>query len=133
MDQNDLKLTLYNKCQIETKCNFKIIFYSSNSWSLFAARACRPSQRYDCQSITGGISAWFWHISFGWSRQEHINYRTGTKSALQIQMHTESSCQFLSGFEWILNMEFCLQNFWYFDKNCQWKLNLGLIFLHFEF
>ena len=131
MDQNDLKLTLYNKCQIETKRNFKIIFYSSNSWSLFAARACRPSQRYDCQSITGGISAWFWHISFGWSRQEHINYRTGTKSALQIQMHTESSCQFLSGFEWIPNMEFCFQKLLIFWQKLSMKFKSRLMFSPF--
>ena len=26
-------------------------------------------------------------------------------------------CEFLSSFEWILNMEFSLENFWYFGKN----------------
>ena len=98
MDQNELKLTLLivnREYQIETLISY-FIFYSPNSWSLFAARACRPSQRYDCQSITGRIPAWFWHISFGWSRQEQINYWTGTHNStpcIQIgQLGSRQSC-----------------------------------------
>ena len=39
-------------------------------------------------------------------------------------------CPVMSEF---VTQSFVYKHFWYFDKNCQWKSNLGLTFLHFEF
>ena len=50
-----------------------------------------------------------------------------------LAVHTESFDWFLSGLEWILNLEFCLQKLWYFTRNYHGISDLGLILPHFEF
>ena len=47
-------------------------------------------------------------------------------------MHTVSFDWFLSGLEWILNLEFCLLSFWYFTKKYYGISDLGLTLPHFE-
>ena len=48
-------------------------------------------------------------------------------------LHTVSFDWFLSGSEWILNLEFCYKNFWYFTRHYCGISDLGLTLPHFEF
>ena len=74
------------------------------------------------------------------SRNSHLSRRTiahlhlSNGYGVACTHCTVSFDWFLSGWEWILNLEFCLQIFfWYFTRNYNRISDLGLIFPHFEF
>ena len=81
-----------------------------------------------CISIFSNfIPIWFWHLY-----EVPLSHGAQEKEPKVRSVHTVSFDWFLSGLEWILNLEFCLI-FWYFTWNYYGISDLGLTLPHFEF
>ena len=106
-------------------CLFKRFFYTSSQarlWACGRGDVSKPSfgSHLNPISTRGGRLCPPYtgvHTKF-WKPQVRLKYTINTNFC---------SCQFLSGFEWILIMDF-----WYFGKNYQWKSNLALNYFKFK-
>ena len=88
---------------------------------------------------------WFWLIIFSrdihiWSISRSYNKVHRVSFWLLRQeiylnccpLHTVSFDWLLSGLGWIINLDFCYWNFWYFTRNYYRISDLGLILPYFE-